>query len=101
MDKLPISDVITKIQSMSGWTVEEERWLVKKFRFRAFLQSIDFVNQIATLSEEENHHPFINIEYKVVTLRLTSWRAGGITSLDLQLIEKYDALYEQMSESAQ
>ncbi|MGV3489109.1 MAG: 4a-hydroxytetrahydrobiopterin dehydratase [Tuberibacillus sp.] len=85
------------LNQQEGWTVEDEKWLRKRFRFSEFLQGISFVNEIAKLSEEVNHHPFISIDYKVVTLKLTSWRMKGITDLDLELIQKYDALYQKYS----
>ncbi|MEH7012228.1 4a-hydroxytetrahydrobiopterin dehydratase, partial [Neobacillus niacini] len=41
-------------------------------------------------------HPFISIDYKVVTLRISSWNARGLTALDFELATKYDEFYLQM-----
>ncbi|TCT20332.1 pterin-4-alpha-carbinolamine dehydratase [Melghiribacillus thermohalophilus] len=95
MEKLQIEQVKEELKQLEGWKVEDDRWLVKRFRFSEFLTGIDFVNQLANLSEEVNHHPFISIEYKVITVKLTSWRAGGITELDMNLIKQYDDIYQK------
>ncbi|WP_088105374.1 4a-hydroxytetrahydrobiopterin dehydratase [Halalkalibacter urbisdiaboli] len=93
MEKLNHATIQEKLETVEGWTVQDEKWLVKKYRFKSYLHGIRFVNKIAELSERENHHPFIAIDYIVVTLKLSSWKANGITELDLKLIEEYDQLY--------
>ncbi|MED4452249.1 4a-hydroxytetrahydrobiopterin dehydratase [Metabacillus fastidiosus] len=93
LEKLPIPVVEEKLTKLSGWKLQDDKWLIKKYRFKTFLDAIAFVNEIAKLSEDENHHPFISIDYTVVTLKLTSWNARGITELDLKLIQLYDSIY--------
>ena len=79
-----------RLSELDGWVREEGKWIVKKYRFREFLDGIAFVNRVAREAERLNHHPFIVIEYKLVTLRLTSWHAGGLTELDFQAAEAFD-----------
>ena len=98
MRKLTLEEAMRAIEPLDGWTIEEERWLRKRYRFPAFMKGIAFVQTIAELSEQVNHHPLIAIDYKVVTLRLTSWRMKGITDLDVDLIKKYDDIYRSMIE---
>ena len=61
-----------------------------------YLKGIEFVIQVANLSEQANHHPFISIDYKMVTLRISSWNAKGLTALDFDLAKKYDEFYLQI-----
>jgi 4a-hydroxytetrahydrobiopterin dehydratase len=75
------------------WTREDGKWIVRKYRFREFLQAIAFVNAVAQEAERLNHHPFIAIDYKLVTLRMTSWHAGGLTELDFAAAAAFDAAY--------
>ena len=51
------------------------------------------MNKIAQLSEEENHHPFISIDYKLIQVKLSSWKENGLTALDTRLAQEYDAIY--------
>lgn len=100
MEKLTESQIEEKLAQAEGWKRTDEKWIQKRFRFRAFLDGVAFVNKIAQLSEEVDHHPFISIDYKRVTLQLSSWHAGGLTDLDFQLTQKYNDLYAQMQEEA-
>ena len=93
--KLSLSEVDLALAGLPGWKLDG-KFMVKKYRFREFLSGVAFVNSVAQLSEEKNHHPFIAIDYKLVTLRLTSWNAGGLTDLDVSLAEVYDEIYEKI-----
>ncbi|WP_281974875.1 4a-hydroxytetrahydrobiopterin dehydratase [Halobacillus litoralis] len=88
-----------KVSQLDGWKLTEEKFIVKRYRFRKFLTGIQFVNSIAEYSEDIQHHPFISVDYKMVTLKLTSWNAKGLTELDLQCAEKYDDLYHSLKET--
>lgn len=94
MRRLTDEEISNEVASLSGWKLDE-KFIMKKYRFKEFLTGVAFVNSIANLSEEKNHHPFISIDYKMVTLKLTSWHAGGLTDLDIALAKQYDALYEK------
>ena len=53
-----------------------------------------FVDRVALLAEQENHHPDIAISYRKVTLRWTTHSAGGITGRDHELARATDALVQ-------
>jgi 4a-hydroxytetrahydrobiopterin dehydratase len=93
MRRLTEEEMQSQVASLTGWKLDG-KFIVKKYRFKEFLKGVAFVNEIANLSEEKNHHPFISIDYKMVTLKLTSWNAGGLTDLDIALASQYDVLYE-------
>jgi 4a-hydroxytetrahydrobiopterin dehydratase len=94
-NRLSDEEITSSVAELTGWKLDG-KFIVKKYRFREFLKGVAFVNEIAALSEEKNHHPFIAIDYKMVTLRLTSWNAGGLTELDVALAKNYDVIYEKM-----
>ena len=93
--RLSLSEMDQALAGLPGWKLDG-KFIVKKYRFREFLSGVAFVNKIAELSEEKNHHPFIAIDYKLVTLRLTSWNAGGLTDLDVALAKVYNEIYEKI-----
>ena len=41
-----------------------------------------WVNRVANLAEQQNHHPDIDIRWNRVTLRLTTHETGGLTDRD-------------------
>ncbi len=91
--KLNDEQIAARLADMEGWVRKDEKWMMKKYRFKAFLHGIEFVNEVAQISENRNHHPFISIDYKMVTLNLTTWKAGGLTELDFALAGEYDEAY--------
>lgn len=91
--KLTEEQIGMKLADASGWKREDGKWIVRKFRFSAFMEAIAFVHSVAEASESMNHHPLIAIDYKMVTLRLTSWNAGGLTALDFEAAHRFDSLY--------
>ncbi|WP_127533234.1 4a-hydroxytetrahydrobiopterin dehydratase [Paenibacillus kobensis] len=94
MRKRPVLDELElqrSLDALTGWTVNEEGLLAKKYTFPSFLEGVAFINRIAEIAERMNHHPFIGIDYRRVTLRLTTWSSGGLTSLDIESAAAYDA----------
>ncbi|QHW35120.1 4a-hydroxytetrahydrobiopterin dehydratase [Paenibacillus rhizovicinus] len=94
MEKLATEAADAAIASLAGWTRQDEKWIAGSYRFVSFPAAIAFVSQIAEVAEAMNHHPFIGIDYKKVTLRLTTWHAGGLTELDIRSAERYNEVYQ-------
>ena len=60
--------------------------------FASFRDAVAFVNQVAVVAEELDHHPDLEIRYRTVELRSTTHDRGGITSMDLELAGRIDSL---------
>jgi 4a-hydroxytetrahydrobiopterin dehydratase len=95
--KLSEQEIEFQLSTLPGWKRKDEKWIEKKFRFKQFLEGIAFVNQVADLSERLVHHPMIAIDYKMVTMRLTTWNEGGLTDLDFALVREIDGLYQKQN----
>ncbi|MGG1519438.1 4a-hydroxytetrahydrobiopterin dehydratase [Paenibacillus oryzisoli] len=95
--KLDQAEVEAGLASLPGWSLEaDDKWIARKYRFGTFLDAIAFVNEVARLSEAANHHPMIAIDYRMVTLRLTTWNAGGLTPLDLATAAEFNEAFERV-----
>lgn len=81
-----------------GWKREDGKWIARKYRFTTFPEAIAFVNKVADIAERLNHHPFIAIDYKLVTLRITSWHAGGLTALDFTAAKAFNHAFDGAAE---
>jgi 4a-hydroxytetrahydrobiopterin dehydratase len=79
------------MHSESNW-IEVDGGLERTFELPSFPEAIAFVNRVAELAEQENHHPDIAVSYRKVTLRWTTHSAGGITDRDYALAERSDGL---------
>jgi|TARA_B100000530_G_scaffold49334_1_gene27557 4a-hydroxytetrahydrobiopterin dehydratase len=71
---------------------EIDNTITKTFEFNSYLDGIDFVNAVANVAEQENHHPDISIGYCKVTISLTTHDAGTITEKDYKLAKLIDDL---------
>ncbi len=63
--------------------------------FPSFPDAVDFVNEVARLAEQADHHPDIELRYRTVKLSLTTHSAGGLTDADFTLARRIDELDEQ------
>lgn len=67
--------------------------LTRDYEFPDFKAAMWFVNRVAELAEERNHHPDILVHgWNRVRLTLTSHDAGGITERDHALAAALDEL---------
>ncbi len=74
-----------------GWE-EVDGALQREFRFKDFAAAVDFVNRVAALAEEANHHPDIAIHWNRVTLRWRTHAQNAITERDTELAARTNAL---------
>jgi 4a-hydroxytetrahydrobiopterin dehydratase len=64
----------------------------RTFEFKDFPAAMDFTNAVATIAEQAQHHPDIDVRWNKVTLALTTHDAGGLTEKDFALARQCDAL---------
>ena len=75
-----------------NWEKKNET-LVKEFEMKNFSEAVDFVNKIAPLANDADHHPDILIHsYKKVKITLTTHDEGKVTEKDYDLAKQIDSL---------
>ena len=77
--------------TLPDWALDGPE-LVRVFKFCSYLAGIDFVNRIAELAELAHHHQDLIVQWREVTVKLTTHAAGGITSLDISLARQISCL---------
>jgi len=90
---LPHNDLEALMKRIPEWETDKKA-IERTFEFDDFSQAIDFVNSVAEIAEEEDHHPDIDIRWNKVHLSLSTHSEGGLTELDFQLAKKIDNLAE-------
>ena len=88
IDKTDLKDYLKKVPE---WD-HEKKHIERLFEFDDFTESIDFVNAIAEIVEEDEHHPDIDIRWNKVKVMCTTHSKNGLTELDFELAEKIDNL---------
>lgn len=86
-------EIDSALKRIPEWE-HEKKHIERTFDFDDFITGIDFVNGVADISEELEHHPDIDIRYGKVVVRLTTHSKGGLTDADFELAEKIDTLAE-------
>lgn len=87
--KLNDASIADWIAGRTGWSREGDT-LTRTYAFPSFRDSIVFVNRVATLADEADHHPDIDVRYDRVRIGLSTHDAGGITDKDTALAEQID-----------
>ena len=67
----------------------------KRFKFKDFSEAMWFVNKVADLAEQEDHHPDIHISWNRVTFILWTHVIKGLHENDFILAAKIDRLLEE------
>ncbi|HTI71257.1 MAG TPA: 4a-hydroxytetrahydrobiopterin dehydratase, partial [Candidatus Limnocylindria bacterium] len=71
MPLLNPSEITSACKTVPAWRLDG--LLVRRtFEFRDFHEAMLFVNGVADVAEEANHHPDIDIRWNKVTLALTT-----------------------------
>ena len=66
---------------------------MRDFKFKDFAEAMAFVNRVAEIAEQRNHHPDILVHgWNNVRLTLSTHSKGGVTDADRALAEQIDAL---------
>ncbi|MDP4115306.1 MAG: 4a-hydroxytetrahydrobiopterin dehydratase [Bacteroidota bacterium] len=85
MIALTETDIRIRLNDLEDWTFLNNQ-IYKDYIFADFNAAIEFVNQIAVIANEIDHHPDILIHsYKKVKIMLSTHDAGGITENDFKL----------------
>ena len=88
-ERLSDADVAKELGQLKGWE-REGHWLRKQYKFDTFAAGVAFVNRVAQIAEEMDHHPDIDLRYDKVRLLTSTHSAGGLTSLDFELARRID-----------
>lgn len=90
---LEAEELSIALKKCPEWELEKKS-ITRTIEFEEFNEAIDFVNDLAEIAEEAQHHPDIIIRHTRVSLHLTSHDAGGVTQLDIELAQRIDNLVD-------
>jgi len=78
-----------------GWTIVDGK-LQRSFGFKNYYETMAFVNALAWLSHQQDHHPELVVNYKDCIARYNTHSAGGaLSDNDFICAAKASALYAQ------
>ena len=87
------SEVEEKLTNLNDWQYDaDNKRLRKTFQFKGFLRTMSFVNAVAWMANQENHHPDLEVSYNTCTVNWQTHAAGGVTDNDFICAAKVDQL---------
>ena len=83
------------LQSMPNWTLSEDgKSISQKMNAKNFAGAVERLSRIASLAEEEQHHPDLHITgYRHLSIVLTTHAIGGLSENDFIVAAKIDELF--------
>ena len=91
-----IEEIHKYLQKVDGWEVVKNEkdiyFLEKKFTFKNFLESQNFVNEVGKITEEEGHHPYIIFGWGYAKIKIFTHAISGLHESDFVLAAKIDKL---------
>ena len=79
-------------QLARGWESPDGKRLVKSFAFDRYCRTMAFVNAVAWVAEEQDHHPDLEVSYGRCRVTWSTHSAGGLTENDLVCAARIDAI---------
>jgi len=91
-----ISEIQKYQKKVDGWKIikndKDNFFLEKKFNFKNFKDSQDFVNNVGRISEDEGHHPDIVFGWGYAKINITTHAIEGLSENDFILASKIDQI---------
>lgn len=79
------------LKAVPEWT-RDGNAIARRFTLKSFPAALVFASTVGHLAEAADHHPDILIQWKHVTLTLSTHSAGGLTEKDFDLARQIDVL---------
>lgn len=83
-----INELLTQL---SHWQLEDNA-ITKQFAFKNYYHTMSFVNAIAWIANQQDHHPDLQVGYNQCTVKFTTHAINGLSENDFICAAKIDAL---------
>lgn len=84
-------EIHDRVEGIDGWSYDGDR-LRKTYEFDSYMDGVEFVNEVAELAEDANHHPDLHVGYKEVEVTLKSHDVDGVTDRDWGLVDEIESV---------
>ena len=85
------TEIEQELAALTGWT-QKDNEITRTFTLPSFPAALAFASAVGHLAERADHHPDILIQYRKVTLTLSTHSAGGLTEKDFDLATEINTL---------
>ncbi len=85
------NEISELIGSLHGWQKLDGQ-IRKTYAFKNYYETMAFVNAVAWISHEQDHHPDMDVSYNKCAIRYSTHSVGGLSENDFICAAKVDAL---------
>ncbi|MFY9477223.1 MAG: 4a-hydroxytetrahydrobiopterin dehydratase [Aquabacterium sp.] len=85
------AELAALLQQVQGWAVIDGA-LQQRFKFADFRHTMAFVNAVAWIANEQDHHPDMAVSYNQCTLRWNTHSVNGLSINDFICAARVDTL---------
>ena len=90
---LSTEEISQLLQEIPEWQVNAGNTIISRlFEFKGFYKTMAFVNAIAWIANQENHHPDMEVGYNYCLVKFTTHAIHGLTKNDFICAAKVDQL---------
>lgn len=90
---LTTEEVNKLMPQIQGWHVSSDhRFISRQYTFKNFYETMAFVNAIAWIANQENHHPDLEVGYNYCLVKYTTHAVNGLTQNDFICAAKVNQL---------
>jgi 4a-hydroxytetrahydrobiopterin dehydratase len=91
--KLADPAIAEALQSLPGWSRSAAGDAIQKtYPFSDFYRTMAFVNAVAWIANQQDHHPDLDVRYNRCGVTFSTHDAGGVTLNDLICAARVEAL---------
>ena len=95
MIKLKTVEIEKRLKEVPNWILNQNK-IQRNFKFKDFNECMVYINKIADIANELNHHPeWFNV-YNNLDITLTIHDVKGLSELDFNFAKKIDSLIEKI-----
>jgi len=94
-------EINSLLNELGNWcyvTENKAPKITKHFTFKNYLSAIEFANKVATIAEQENHHPRICIEWGKVTIDWWTHSINGLFINDFIMAARCDIIFNELKQ---
>jgi 4a-hydroxytetrahydrobiopterin dehydratase len=92
LDAKQVDQLLTQIP---GWEVNAKNTAIsRELKFKNFFRTMSFVNALAYLANQENHHPDFQVTYNTCKVQYTTHAIDGLSVNDFICAQKVNLLLD-------
>lgn len=87
-------EIAEHLAALPEWKLTDDGKMIRrKYKFKDFVTAMAFLQKVADLAEEEEHHPDLHLTgYRNVAIELSTHAIGGLSANDFIVAAKIDEL---------